>query len=88
VLENNQIRRYCGDDYIQTYTFCRDEDPSNGCQDNKDKNVTDPWFDQMVFNAATTATQAVYADMVVLEERFCSANFTNSLTYPPVDGFK
>ena len=42
----------------------------------------------MVLNASTTATQNVYVDMVVLEERFCSVNFTNSLTYPPVNGFR
>ena len=45
------------------------------------------WFDKAVADAAVTETQNVYVDMVVLEERFCSANFSNFLTYPPVDGF-
>ena len=38
-------------------------------------------------NASLTETKNVYADMVVLEERYCSANWTNELTSTVSNGF-
>jgi hypothetical protein len=80
IVDYGEILNYCTDFFIQSYPFCNAEDPSNGCQLQKSKLIDDNWWESKTILSQTTSYDHFTTQLVVLEERFCSANFTNALT--------